>query len=83
MDGGPPYRFQIELVADERSSGHRVVATLARGEETVALSQVSACIAHGWVIFADRIARLDHSNAWNLLNEIRQQEEMGHPFRGH
>ncbi len=75
-DDGPPYRFQIELVADERSSGHRVVATLARGEETVPLSRVSACIAHGWVIFADRIAKLDHCNAWNLLNEIRQQEEM-------
>jgi hypothetical protein len=75
-DDGPPYNFQIEVRADERSSGHRLLATISRGEEAIPVGEVSALIAHGWVVFADRIARLEHFDAWNLLGELRQQEEM-------
>jgi superfamily II DNA or RNA helicase len=75
-DDGPAYKFQVEVRADDRSSGHRLIAGIARGDESISLAQTSAIVAHGWVVFADRIARMEHFDAWNLLCELRQQEEM-------
>ena len=75
-DGGEAYKFQIEVQPDERSTGHRLIATVARGSESIPLAQASCCVAHGWIVFADRIAKLEHFDAWNLLGELRAQEEM-------
>ncbi len=79
-DSGDPFEFRIELRADDRATGHRLLPTLARenqpGSQSLPLNSASVCVSHGWVVFVDRVARLDHGGAYNLLGELRRTDEL-------
>jgi superfamily II DNA or RNA helicase len=75
-DAGDAYEFRVELRPDDRATGHRLLATLARGDESIALTSASVCVSHGWVVFSDRVAKLEHGNAYQFMMEMRRADEM-------
>ncbi|MBX9789684.1 MAG: DEAD/DEAH box helicase [Pirellulales bacterium] len=70
-DDSPPYRFELEVSRSADGQAWQFVGGLRRGDEVVALQTPLLLLAHGLVIFADRIALLDCKAEFSWIAALR------------
>jgi hypothetical protein len=70
-DDGPPYRFELEVSRSTDGQAWQFTGDLRRGDEAVALETPLLLLAHGLVVFTDRIARLDCQAEFSWIAALR------------
>jgi superfamily II DNA or RNA helicase len=70
-DDGPPWQFQLEVNKTPDARRWRFGGVLRRGDEVADLGAPLLLLAHGLVIFADRIARLDVGPGFSWIAQLR------------
>jgi superfamily II DNA or RNA helicase len=70
FDDGAPWQLGLVVEKDEEG-GYAVRGTLQRGDERADLSSPLVLTAAGWVVFADRVVRLDHGGLFPLVARLR------------
>ncbi|HVD91630.1 MAG TPA: DEAD/DEAH box helicase [Vicinamibacterales bacterium] len=69
-DDGPPWTFRLEIVHASGDEGFSIDGALVRGSERLAIRAPWLVLA-GFIIHADRIARLDPRGAFTWLAQLR------------
>ena len=69
-DDGPPWTFRLEIVHASGDEGFSIDGALIRGDERLAIRAPWLVLA-GFIIHADRIARLDPRGAFSWLAQLR------------
>ena len=72
-EGDPPWELVVRLRRRDDTSGSAIEGALERAGVRVDLSEPLALTDSGWVVFADRIARLRHFGAFALLKSLRER----------
>jgi superfamily II DNA or RNA helicase len=70
-DDGPPWTFRLEIVHASGDEGFSIDGALVRGEERLAIRAPWLVLAGGFIIHANRIARLDPRGAFAWLAQLR------------
>lgn len=79
-DDGPAYRFQLTVQKSADSKAWQFAGKLHRGDEIVDLDRPLLLLAHGLVIFNDRIARLECAVDFSWILALRS-EPMSVPLK--
>ncbi len=82
-DSGDPWRFELELRREREKNEDRLVlrGRLMRGEERLDIEAPEMLLAHGLVIFKDRIARLASTESFEWILNLRKQGPLVVPAR--
>jgi len=72
-DDGPPYRFQLAVQKSADGQAWQFAGELRRGDEIVALDRPLLLLAHGLVIYQDRIARLECAADFSWIVALRSE----------
>jgi superfamily II DNA or RNA helicase len=70
-DDGPPWTFRLEIVHASGDDGFSIDGALVRGEERLAIRAPWLVLGGGFIIHANRIARLDPRGAFAWLAQLR------------
>jgi superfamily II DNA or RNA helicase len=70
-DDGPPWTFRLEIVHASGDEGFSIDGALVRGEERLAIRAPWLVLGGGYIIHANRIARLDPRGAFAWLAQLR------------
>jgi superfamily II DNA or RNA helicase len=70
-DDGPPWTFRLEIVHASGDDGFSIDGALVRGEERLAIRAPWLVLGGGYIIHANRIARLDPRGAFAWLAQLR------------
>ncbi len=73
-DEGPPWEVAMEVAADPTRPVYRPVGWLVRGDEKRPLKEPLILLAAGWVIWKDRISRLDTTTSFAWIRMLRGTE---------
>jgi superfamily II DNA or RNA helicase len=71
LDEGEPWRLSLQLET-EAGKNYRLSGRLQRGTETMNLSEPALLLSAGWVFTRERMARLDHADAFPWIIALRQ-----------
>jgi superfamily II DNA or RNA helicase len=77
-DGERAWELALVVERDAQSST-AVTGQLRRGDESVDLAAPLVVARAGWVLFPDRVCRLDHFNAFGLVVTLRQHQRIRVP----
>ncbi|MGD9645911.1 MAG: SNF2-related protein [Pirellulales bacterium] len=80
-DDGPPWEFRIEVSKSADRSIWRFEGTLRREDESISLDTPLLLLAHGLVIFADRIARLSCDGSFSWIALLRANGPLSVPVK--
>ena len=73
-DGDSPWEFQLRMRRRDDGQGADVTGMLRRGDDVVDLTAPLVCTLEGWVLFPDRVARLQHFGAFGLVGLLRKEQ---------
>ncbi len=80
-DDGPPWRFRLEIKADDEKRIWRFEGQLIRqGEESPIPVTSPVLLCHGVLLLEDRLARLDASEASAWIAALRSGQEVEVPY---
>ncbi len=71
LDEREPWHFLLSVKTVD-SHTYRLLGLLQRGTEEVDIAEPNMLLESGWVILHDRMARLDHADAFRWINALRQ-----------
>ncbi len=82
-DGGEPWRFEMELRRDPEHPSERLLlrGRLKRGSESVDVEEPELLLAHGLVLFKERVARLSSIESFEWIVNLRKQGPLMVPVR--
>ena len=78
-DGDPPWDFVLTLSGSDAAAGHEIAGILQRGDETLPVSAPLVVTSSGWVVFATRVGRLRHFDAFAMLASLRAEGKVNLP----
>jgi hypothetical protein len=73
-DDGPPWELWLEVRPDAQGERYVLEGSLRRGESRIDCREPLLALAHGLVIVAGQVARLQHFEAFPMLEFIRRGE---------
>ena len=79
-DDGPAWRLRLKIAGDDRHQHWNVSGQLHRDTEVVPLSEPILLLAHGVVLFQDRLAHLDVEQDFAWIAFLRQAETVRVPY---
>ncbi|MCH5375731.1 MAG: SWIM zinc finger family protein, partial [Planctomycetes bacterium] len=79
-DDGPAWAFRLRVTSDDAAQAWAIEGELFRADESVPLQDAVLLLAHGLVLFPDRLARLDASDAFAWAAALRKASPIQVPF---
>jgi superfamily II DNA or RNA helicase len=79
-DDGPAWRFRMRIEPDDARQRWTVVGELYRDGQTAGLDEVVLLLAHGLVLFPDRVARLDAADEFDWISALRKNPTIQVPY---
>ncbi len=82
-DDGAPWRFELELRRETDKAEENLVlrGRLVRGDERIDVETPELLLAHGLVLFKERVARLASVDAFEWILNLRKQGPLAVPVR--
>ncbi len=78
-DGDRPWELTLVIERDAADATTDVVGRLCRGSESLDLGEPLVLTRSGWVVFSDRVSRLDAHGAFGLVVILREHHRIRAP----
>jgi superfamily II DNA or RNA helicase len=76
LDEGYPWQFRLHVNKEEELKRYVVSGMLSRGKEGMQLKEPRMLLSSGWMFYDNRLARLDHSGAFEWIPLLRRNNQL-------